>query len=403
MPILRWTWLLASGFLLAQWCAHSPTGQRSPGSPGNPSKDIPHRLTAAFEASAAASPLASTTLPDLVEKVLPGVVNISSTTVIHYQVFGMEQFLQYWGMPQERRQTQTSLGSGFIIDQKGFILTNNHVVEKADEVVVTLLDKRRFRARIIGKDQKMDIALLRIRDSRGPHEDPGKESSPVSRAFVPVRLGDSDTTRIAESVFAVGNPFGLQHTVTLGIISAKNRTIGSGPFDNFLQTDASINPGNSGGPLFNLKGEVVGINTMIFSESGTSGGLGFAIPINEAKKILADLKQYGRVPRPWLGVQAERMTIQLQQYYDLRTSKGVLIYTLVEGGPADQAGIQQGDILLSINGSPTLEPYEVERILARHKPSESVRVRILRGSKVRELEIRLQELPRLKEVPQGII
>lgn len=359
-----------------------------------------------LESAALASPLAPASLPDLVEKVLPGVVNVSSTTVIHYQVFGMEQFLQFWGMPEERRQTQTSLGSGFIIDQNGFILTNNHVVEKADEVMVTLLDKRKFRARIIGKDQKMDIALLQIREMPERPEGrqaPGDKPLPSPRSFVPVQLGDSDTTRIAESVFAVGNPFGLQHTVTLGIISAKNRTIGSGPFDNFLQTDASINPGNSGGPLFNLKGEVVGINTMIFSKSGTSGGLGFAIPINEAKKILADLKHYGRVPRPWLGVLGERLTPQLEQYYGLRTSKGVLIYNLVEGGPADQAGIQQGDILLSINGSATLEPYDVERILAKHKPSETVTVKLLRGGIRKERKIKLQELPKLEDVPQGII
>lgn len=380
-------WLLIPGHLRARLQHAEPETPREPGS---------SFLSAALETPALASPLAPTDLPDLVEKVLPGVVNISSTTVIHYQVFGMEQFLQFWGMPQERRQRQTSLGSGFIIDQNGFILTNNHVVEKADEVVVTLLDKRKFRAKIIGKDQKMDLALLQIREPQG-------NGHATLAGFTPVRLGDSETTRIAESVFAVGNPFGLQHTVTLGIISAKNRTIGSGPFDNYLQTDASINPGNSGGPLFNLKGEVVGINTMIFSQSGTSGGLGFAIPINEAKKILGDLKRFGRVPRPWLGVLGERLTPQLEQYYDLRTSKGVLIYNLVEGGPADNAGIQQGDILLSINGLPTLEPYDVERILAKYKPSETATIQVLRGRVRKEFKVRLQELPRLEDVPQGII
>ena len=185
-----------------------------------------------------AAPPTNADLPDLVENVLPGVVNISSTTVTNYQVYGMEDFLRYWGIPQEHQQKQTSLGTGFIIDQDGFILTNHHVVDHATEVLVTLLDKREFKARIVGKDPKMDLALLQIRDK--------EKHTPSSIKLVP--LGDSDKLRIAESVFAVGNPFGLQHTVTTGIISAKNRTIGQGPFDNFLQTDASINPGNSGGP-----------------------------------------------------------------------------------------------------------------------------------------------------------
>lgn len=341
--------------------------------------------------SALASPPAPANLPDTVAKTLPGVVNISSTTVTSFQVYGMNDFLRNWGIPQERKQT--SLGSGFLLDKDGYIVTNFHVVSHATEVLVTLLDKRQFRARIVGGDAKMDLALLQIKDP----------SKSVPSDLHPVPLGDSDSVRIAESVFAVGNPFGLQHTVTLGIISAKNRTIGQGPFDNFLQTDASINPGNSGGPLFNIKGEVVGINTMIFSQTGQSGGLGFAIPVNEVKRLVPDLKRYGRVPRPWLGVLAERMTPALAQYYELHTSKGVLIYNLVEGGPADTGGLRQGDIILAIEGDSIVEPFEIERQLAKLKPNAQVRLKIQRGKKTLELTVRLEELPKLDQLPQGII
>jgi serine protease Do len=303
----------------------------------------------------------------------------------------MDDFFLYWGIPQERKQT--SLGSGFIIDQDGFILTNNHVVAGASEVMVTLFDKRQFRAKTIGTDEKMDLALLQIRDK--------EQKVPSDLKSVP--LGDSDSVRIAESVLAVGNPFGLQNTVTRGIISAKNRTIGLGPFDNFLQTDASINPGNSGGPLFSLKGEVIGVTTAIRSNTGQSGGLGFAIPSNEAKKLIPDLKRYGRVPRPWLGILAERMTPQLEQYYGLPTSKGVLIYNIVESAPADRAGLQQGDILISIEGTSTFEPNDVERALAKFKPKDNVTLKVIRGRKSRDFNIRLDELPRLEHLPRGII
>ena len=356
-------------------------------------KTILPLLFLSLTAVARAAPPPDLSLPDLVEKVLPSVVNVSSTTITRFQVFGMNDFLNFWGIPQERRERTTSLGSGFIIDKGGYVLTNNHVVDHADEVMITLLDKQQYRAKIIGTDQKMDLALLRIQDPK----------KPLPSNMAAVTFGDSDAARIGESVFAVGNPFGLGHTVTVGIISAKHRTIGAGPFDNFLQTDAAINPGNSGGPLFNMKGRVVGINTMIYSRSGQSGGVGFAIPINEAKSLIPDLKRYGRVPRPWLGIIADRMNPALQAYLHLPVSEGVLVYNLVQDAPADDAGLQEGDVILSMDGAQTKEPYDVERALAKHKPKDTATLVIQRGRHQLHLKVSLRELPSGNNLPKGII
>lgn len=355
-------------------------------------------LLAAPTQAAAPPAILAADLPDLVAKVLPGVVNISSSQASRRSAHGWDAYLEFWGIPQERRQA--SLGSGFILDSDGYLLTNSHVVQDADEVLVTFMDKRTATARIVGTDQKMDIALLQLR-----RENPAqrKLQTAPKPTLTSVALGNSDAVRIAEAVFAVGNPFGLQHTVTTGIISAKNRTIGLGPFDNFLQTDASINPGNSGGPLFNLKGEVIGINTVIYSRTGQSGGLGFAIPINEAKTILADLKRYGRVPRPWLGILAERVTPAMAAYYGLPVDEGIVVYNLVASGPADRAGVRQGDVLLALGGQATLEPNDLERALSKHRPKERVKLKLQRGALVREIEIQLNELPRLDRLPPGII
>jgi serine protease Do len=330
-------------------------------------------------------------LPDLVEKILPGVVNIASSTTVRQQIYGMDDFLRFWGIPQE--YTRSSAGSGFLLDREGYVLTNSHVVENATEVFVTLHDKREFRAKLIGKDPKLDLAILQIRDS----------SRKVPTDLVPLNFGDSDSVRIAEPVLAVGNPMGLQHTVTMGIISAKNRTIGAGPYDNFLQTDASINPGNSGGPLFNLKGEVIGVNTAIISRSGTSGGLGFAIPSNEAKRAIPDLKRYGRIPRPWLGVLGQPVTPALARVYGFTVKNGVLVYNLVRRGPADRADVQRGDIIIGVGDKTVEDPNALERTLGAHRPKDLIQLKLLRGSRTLRVEIRLEEHPPLEDLPEGII
>ncbi len=287
---------------------------------------------------------------------------------------GWGDFFQQFGIPED--QQSGSLGTGFIIDNEGYVFTNNHVIEQAAltqgaELQVTLKDKRQFGAKIIGRDQKTDIALLKLLPKNG--------TPPVM--LIPVKMGDSDKVRIGEPVVAIGNPFGLDYSVSAGIISSKNRNIGQGPFDNFLQTDAAINPGNSGGPLFNTKGEVIGINSAIFSRTGQSAGIGFAIPINEAKSITQELKKLGRVPRPWLGILSRRVTPQLAYMYSLPKDTGVLITNLVERAPADQAGLLPGDIIFEINGKKVDEQIELERALGELKPTISTQITVQRGSK----------------------
>jgi serine protease Do len=336
-------------------------------------------------------PIGGPTLADIVENVGPGVVNISSVTVSKKLVFGWDEFLRLRGIPVER--ANTSLGSGFLLDKEGYIFTNEHVVHDADEVIITLLDKRQFTARLIGLDPKMDIALLQIRD----------KNKKIPADLKPVNLGDSNTVRVAEHVFAVGNPFGLNHTVTAGIISAKDRSIGRGAFDHYLQTDAAINPGNSGGPLFNLKGEVIGINRMILSSTNQSAGVGMAIPINDAKKVFEDLKRYGRVPRPWLGVMADQVTAQTQRHYRLPLGQGVLVYDLAKDGPAFTAGIRQGDILVEVDGTPVTTLTEVEVILAKHRPKDKISAKFNRNGKEKSVTLNLEELPKVENLPQGIV
>lgn len=346
-------------------------------------------LTFSLNSFASSPPQMNTSLPDLVEKVLPSVVNISSTRVVKQWVLqGVPEFFGMFGIPQEQMQKQSSLGSGFIIDSNGYILTNNHVIENASEIIVTLYDKRRIPAKIIGKDKLFDLGLLQLK---------GGSSIPNLK---PATLGDSETVRIAESVFAIGNPFGLSHTVTSGIISAKNRSIGIGPYDDFLQTDCSINFGNSGGPLFNLKGEVIGINTAINAQGQ---GLGFAIPMMEAKKALPDLKNFGYIVRSWLGFLGESITEALRNYYDLPVEHGVVVARLVEGGPADKAGLKTGDIIMSINDNEIKERGDIQRVLGKIKPSEKAKIKYNRQGKMITKEVVLKAAPDTARIPEGIL
>ncbi len=273
-------------------------------------------------------------------------------------------FDKFFGGRPQREFKQRSLGSGFIIDKDGFIVTNNHVVEGADKIKVILKDEREFDAEIKGRDPNTDLALIKI------HPD---NDLPV------IQLGDSDALKVGEWVLAIGNPFGLEHTVTAGIISAKGRVIGSGPYDDFIQTDASINPGNSGGPLINMEGKVVGINTAIIAGGQ---GIGFAIPVNLAKGIIDQLKTKGEVTRGWLGVGIQDLTKELKEYYGVKDGEGVLVTQVFPDDPAAKAGIQAKDIILEVNGHKVDSSRELSRMIAEASVGQKVEITVLRqGSK----------------------
>ncbi len=324
---------------------------------------------------------------DLAENLSPTVVNISTTKTIKgysrspsgddmpFRRFfgGDELFKRFFGDMPEREFKQNSLGSGFIISGDGYIFTNNHVVEKADKIRVKLSTGKEYDAEIKGKDPNTDIALIKI--------NPGNE-------LPAVRFGDSDKLRVGDWVCAIGNPFGLEHTVTAGIVSAKGRVIGSGPYDNFIQTDASINPGNSGGPLFNLNGEVVGINTAIVAQAN---GIGFAIPINTAKSIIDDLKTKGSVTRGWLGISIQEITEDIAKTLKLKDRKGALVGQVFEGEPADQSGIKTGDVIIEIDGKAIQDTHELLRIVALLTVGKKVKVKVWRIGEVKVFQVTVGE------------
>jgi putative serine protease PepD len=319
----------------------------------------------------------------MVERVSPGVVNISSTTIIHSSSYGMDAYFQLFLIPRERKQT--SLGSGFLIDKDGYVITNHHVVAHADEVMVTLGDKRQFKARIVGKDEKMDLALIQIRDKNGQ----------VPSDVRPVTLGDSDQVRIAETAVAVGNPFGLQNTVTRGIISAKNRAVTSGTgtsessFINALQTDAAINPGNSGGPLVDATGAVVGVNSAIATLSSSYGrqsgsiGLGFAIPINQAKKTAEQLINNGKATYPIMGIMVDTA------FNGAGAKISELAGSVVVGGPAAKVGLIPGDVILKIDGVAINSSDELVVAIRSHDVGDVISVTYTRDGKVSTVKITL--------------
>jgi serine protease Do len=332
-------------------------------------------------------PLNTGTFAKVAEVIKPAVININTVTrgggpgagpqgrTPFEEFFGEEFFRRFFGDAPERIP-QRSLGSGVIVDPSGVALTNAHVVEKATDIEVVTLDGAKHKAKVIGVDKKTDLAVLKLDD--------GKSS------FKHARLGDSERIQVGDWVIAVGSPFGLQATVTAGIISAKARQIGQGPFDDFLQTDAAINPGNSGGPLVNMQGEVVGINTAIVAGGS---GIGFAIPINMARKIYTELVAKGKVTRGWLGVSIQPLTPELAKSFGAKDTKGVLISDVIPDSPAAKSGLKSGDILLEFNGKKMEQPSDLQRAVGLASPNQDAKVKVLRDQGERTIDLKIGEAP----------
>jgi len=339
-------------------------------------------------------PGAPTSFADLVDRLKPAVVNISTTRVVRSDgtrrpsldrfFFGDEFFERFFGdTPRHQREyRQRSLGSGFIISADGYIFTNYHVVEKVEKIVVKLSDAKEYDAKLIGHDAKTDIALIKIK----------------ANGTLPfVELGDSGRLRVGEWVLAIGNPFGLEHTVTAGIVSAKGRVIGAGPYDNFIQTDASINPGNSGGPLFDMSGNVVGINTAIVAQGQ---GIGFAIPIKMARDMLPDLRTKGKVTRGWIGVVVDDLTEETAKKLNLKEPRGALVVDVFKGNPAEKAGIKPEDVIIEINGQKIKDRQELLIIVAAFRVGEKVEMKVIREGKERTFQLIVAERKDAPEVAE---
>jgi serine protease Do len=332
---------------------------------------------------------------DLAEQLLPSVVNISTTQTLQNRGLpdGMPQFppgspfeeffkdffeRQQRGEGNRPPRQVSSLGSGFIVDPRGYVVTNNHVIAEADQVRVILHDNTELEAKIVGRDPEVDIAVLKVEPKNGE--------------FRAIKWGDSDKLRVGEWTLAIGNPFGLGGTVTAGIISARGRDINAGRYDDFLQTDASINKGNSGGPLFNRNGEVIGINTAIFSQSGGSIGIGFAVPANLARPVVQQLIEFGRTRRGWLGVQIQSVTEEMVEALGLDKARGALVAKVVPGGPAEKAGIESGDVIVSLDGKPVATTNALTRAVAETPVGRTVNVEVMRKGKKRTVKATLGEL-----------
>jgi len=322
---------------------------------------------------------------DLAERLMPSVVNISTTTTVTtngnpFPGFKFppgspfEDMFKEFGTPQTRKSA--ALGSGFIIDEKGIVITNNHVIQDAEDIVVRVGGDKEYKAKIIGADPLSDIAVLQI-DSK--------------EKFIPVKFGNSDKARIGDWVIAIGNPFGLGGTVTAGIISARNRSIGLSRYEDYIQTDASINSGNSGGPLFDMNGDVIGINTAILGKGG-SIGIGFSIPSNNAKKVVDQLIEFGETKRGWLGVRIQVVTEEIAEVEKLDEPRGALVASVAEKSPSDKAGIKAGDIILQFNGTKINEMKELPIIVAQTEVGKTVDVKIWRNNKEIIKKIKLGRL-----------
>jgi serine protease Do len=353
---------------------------------------------------------------DLAADLLPGVVNVASSQTVQARAGGLpempvfppgspfEQFFHDFmeknhpggqgGGPDEGpggekgpvRKMQ-SLGSGFVIDSSGIIVTNNHVIDGADEITVTLQDGTSMKAKLVGRDDRTDIAVLQVKPEKPLHA---------------LSFGDSSAMRVGDWVLAIGNPFGLGGTVTAGIVSARGRDIRQGPYDDFIQTDAPINRGNSGGPLFNMNGEVIGINTAIYSPSGGSIGIGFAIPSNMAKTVVAQLLKYGKPRRGWLGVRIQQVTPDIAESLGLKEPRGVMVAGVTEGGPADKAQIKNGDIILKFNNQDVKELHNLPRMVAETAIGTEVPILLWRDGKEETVSARVAEMPEDDSKPAAL-
>lgn len=365
-----------------------------------------------YALSSATQPLASNLFVEIAKKLNPAVVNVSTKSKTekvqrdfrapdHGQERSPDRgqgktpdpfrdFYDRFFGERPNQKPKSGMGSGFIIDKEGHILTNYHVVEGADEIIV-LLEKngseKEYTATLIGSDAKTDIALIKIN-----HE------ADTPKEFPFLELGSSENLEVGEWVVAIGNPFGLSHTVTVGVVSALGRSIGAGPYDEFIQTDASINPGNSGGPLINIEGSVIGINTAIISgNSGGNVGIGFAIPINIAKGILKDLKEKGSVTRGWLGVMIQKITPELAKSFGLNQSEGALVGDVIPDGPAFKAGIQRGDVIITFDGKDVKDMEDLPKIVAATTPNAVVNVVVIRDGSKKTLQVTVEVLKDAQE------
>ena len=366
-------------------------------------KDLINSILAAIVASimiatatAAQAKAAPESFANLAQKLLPSVVNISTTQVIESRAgpelpqfppgSPFEEFFKEFfdrRHPQHRSRRATSLGSGFVISDDGYVVTNNHVIQEAAEITVILQDTTRLTAELVGRDPKTDIAVLKVE---------------TDKKLSALEFGNSAKSRVGDWIVAIGNPFGLGGTVTAGIISARGRDIGAGPYDYFIQTDASINRGNSGGPMFNLDGKVIGINTAIYSPTGGSVGIGFAIPSSMADPVIRQLIKNGEVKRGWLGVRIQAVTKEIAESLGLDKPSGAMVASLMPNGPAEKAKVKAGDVILTFNGKKVPEMRALPRIVADTEVGKEVEIEIWRDNKNKTIRITIGELPESAEV-----
>ena len=347
-----------------------------------------NNLNSAFAMSSKVNPVGTNLIVDIAKKQNPAVVFVTSKAKFQPAKGNLPKQRAPFGQPgpfgapsPQHPAPGNGTGTGFIIDKEGYIFTNNHVVENADVIKITLDNEKEYEAELIGSDSKTDIALLKIMRKPGD-----------SVSFPYLELGDSEKVEVGEWVVAIGNPFGLDHTVTTGVVSAKARNIGSGPYDEYIQTDASINPGNSGGPLLDMEGKVIGINTAIYSRTGGNVGIGFTIPINMASEILDELKKDGKVTRGWLGVMVQKVTTELAETFKLSDAHGALVNDIIPSGPADRSGLKRGDIIVKFNGKEILSVENLPKQVAAVEPGKSVKVEVIRDGNKKSLDVTLDKM-----------